>query len=677
MPTLNFTQFSSPTDTVPDNDYVVGYNQVNGVNVEAKWNIRKLASDVLPGSGLSTKNHQIRKLARQNFEASHSMAAITRKEEVICWGNNTKANPYEYTAAGYTMPADRNLLTNNRYTKFGAGFESVDKAPAWQPVLIPFMNGAPSAENQDVLDLQAKGLTIVDLIWDEWAAMALLSDGSVWVKSIIGKQEFVGWDRTTLSTQSFFSAAFYKVTRWDLNSGETNIIASKIETFPMCAPICGGLFLALDQFGDLHLWGETSRWPVADWTLWPGGGSQSTSDIPVNITKSGNVSIAQKVRSFKISGDFHNRNQSIQIITTENKLFGIGYNRSGILGTATTGVPANHSNWTQAKFIDADNNDTVTFVTNAQSFVTGSNYFMSGYLSTASNNKNRLYLAGTNEILSDLSSIASVTPAEANNVYRGATQSGTNDLFVQGFINDQFTCVIRSEKGRIYSAGRNNAGEAGRSGAGSIPTGQTSTYVGPTFAAVGYKPSYEDSLTIPGYTSSSVVNFGTGLSAVDLFQCNTSKQYNTTGIKVVNSQGKYQLYLAGQYTFTSQFTSYLPRTSTFQLLPIKESVDQVAIGGDVSSANYCIVLTNTGRTYGVGYGPNGLIADSTHRIVTSGTVAIPTWSVSYGGWGYTWSSGWRRSWSWGYRTYVNYVYYRYNYTTDQSTAWSPQPTILF
>lgn len=679
MPTLKFTDFETPADVVPNNDYVVGYNKINGVDREAKWNLYKLASEVLPNAGLGTRNHQVRKLAKVNFEGSYSMAAITRREEIVCWGSNIQANPAPANAA-------RSLVLDNQYTKFGAGYTSVDKAPAWQPIVIPFMSGNPGDVNQDILDLQLLGLTVVDLIWDEWSAMARLSDGSVWLKSIIGRYENVGHNQADMPVSGYFAACFYKIGNWDLSSGET-MNAKWIDSFPMFTPIVGGLWMVIDQNNDLHLWGETTTGPAAPgYSVWPGDAAKRNSATPVNITRSSNnPDLVGKVRYAQMQGDPQFCNHSIQVITTENKLYSIGYNAKGNLGL---GNLLNQSTWVQSQY-KVNAGATPVPVDNAYKFVTAKYEFhITGYLSTISqvNGGNNLFLCGTNENAGELMSTASPTPSAANAYYASPLASPDGDPFEQAFINNAFTCVVRTRYGKVYSAGKNVSGEAGR-GVFDINNTSASLALGATFSRVTYK--------VPGTTSSTQFGNTGALSAVDMSFCSSSQIANATALKVKTPpmtgwpNGKYQLYIAGAYTFTSQFNSFVTRDSVFRLFPLKESINEIHVGGTIFENNHFIIHTETGRTYGVGFGPNGLIADATHRVQVQGVSYYPVTSYqTYSG--TTVSYNWARSWLWGRygrvatissysytRSYTNYVPFYYNYTVDQTVAWSPQPTILF
>lgn len=651
MPTLNFTQFSAPATIKPATDYVVGYNNLNdGSNLEARYSFDQLAAELLPKSGLGTKMHQIKKLARMNFEATYSMAAVTKREEVICWGQNIKQNPF-LNVAPYNIAA-RNIASDQQYTKFGAGFPSFDRVPHTAPIVIPFMRGLPTDNNQDIINLQEAGLTIEDIIWDQWASMARLSDGSIWVKALLGPNEAVGFNPVDMPSTTYFSAAYFKIPDnfFVLTAGST-LSALAIETLPKGRPICGGLFLVLDQNYDLHLWGSTSG-TSPGYSLWPGDPTKFQATMPVNITKDF-VDLRNNVREFRVCGDMSNLGvEFIQVINRQNKLYSLGYNGNGNLGTgedtAYTAATWNKSNWTQSRYLDPDNGNVKTFVNNAWKFVHGKfNSWHTGYLSVSSSvdGSNRIFVTGQNELGTGTNlypaAIGATTPPVGANVYAvapGGTSSNWNP-FVKGLITGDHTMILLTKCGSVHSSGRNKWGEAG------------TTAVGPTLNRVTYK----------AFGVNQTPHFGQQgqLSAVDVYTCNDSVEANITGIKVLNPNGKTQLYLAGNYCFTTQNNSFAIKDSTFKLFPLKENVVDVRFGGTINTNHWHMILTDTGRTYGVGFGPFGLISESSSLQSTPNVTT--TYVVKS-----------RNLW---YQYYTSYVITQW--TWNQTYAWSPQPIVIF
>jgi alpha-tubulin suppressor-like RCC1 family protein len=678
MPTLNFTQFGQPTTVNPTGDHIVGYQNNNNVSQEARWSLEKLATDILPTAGLGTKQHQVRKLARINYEGTYSMAAITKREEVICWGQNVKSTPFisDYNTAQYKP---REITSKFQYTKFGAGFESVDRAPAFQPTLIPFVNPAatPKTENPDIYNLQQNGLTIVDLIWDEWSSLALLSDGTVWIKAAFGELENNGFFSTDMPSRPYFGSAYFKIKNWNLTTLGADLSAARIDSLPKAPPVTGALYCVLDQNGDLHLWGETTRLTPA-YSLWPGSPNKASAPTPINITKD-NPNLRGKVRDFKLGGDIAtnatynwvnpagtgaavtNGQEHLQIITTDNKLFGIGFNATGVLGTKeTTALTTsnfnlwNKSDWTQAYYKDPSDN-VVKLVDNALSFLHSKhNIFFSGYItvpSAGSNRINQIYVTGTNEydaagsvFNQGLGQSNSVAMSIDNTYYKLVSNSTTGDPFAKGFINGDHTLVCLTERGQVYAAGKNKSGEAGTRSATPAPIG-----------AIAQPVSYQPMGAL------NAIAFGTPgqLSAIDCYYCVSSINDNITGIKTKAPNGKIDLWVAGNYTFAGVGDDVNPKNNTFRLFPVKENIKEVVHGGTLGQNQWTMILTDTGRTYGVGYGPFELIAGTSFsRTFTTARTITHTYKF-------------RGRW---------YSYYSYSYsvsTYDYTLAWNPQPVILF
>ena len=630
MPTLNFTQFGAPTTVIPKNDYVVGYNYVNGTNIEAKWSMEKLAQTALPNAGLGSRLHQIRKLARVNFEGTYSMAAITRREEVVCWGNNVRSNP---KTPANTPGAGRSAIPlNNQFTKFGAGYESVHKAASWQPVIIPFMSGTPGqagAENSDLVDLYGLGLTIEDLIWDEWSAMARLSDGSVWIKGLVGPQEHIGFapgDMPANENQTHYTSAFYKVTNFDTHISGA-LVATHIETLPRGVPVCGGLFAVIDQYNDLHIWGRMYAGGAVAYSVWPGAPTATVQTTPVNVTKSASVDIRQKVREVKLGGDIsHFHVIFAQIITTENKLFSIGYNEKGNLGTGEANLVGtapitnwNKVNWTAAKYQNPDD-DNIILVENAWKFIDSKyNFHFTGYigLSSLSTGVNRIFTTGSNEnVGTNVNAVALFpnnvsTTTAVNCYYTSRGTSGGYDPFIKGFINSDHTLVAITRQGAVYSCGRNTKGEAGRT---AIPANSQ-------LVKVTYRAPY-------GSGPVSTPQFGQAgqLSAVDVHYCCTTQaglpsDGHITALTVAHPDGSRQLYVAGKFPYTNAIRS-TAGDSTFRIIPIRENVQEVYVGGTLGSAEFIMVHTREGRTYGIGKGPHGLLGDSASMYVPSAPTLV-------------------------------------------------------
>lgn len=712
MSTINFTQFASPTDSIPNNDYVVGYHKVKisggeTIDQEAKWNFYKLSSEILPQSGLGSRLHQIRMLATKSFEHTFSCAAVTKAEEVICWGRNANVS----VGTGHPF--------NQGHIKFGAGFSASNKAPAWQPVVVPFLLGTPESPQQQVYNLQQAGLRIEQLWWDSWGAFCRLNDGSVWVKGLLGASRDNGLDSSvqvpdTLGTQPwnshYFSSGFYRIpaARFTIGGGSAPLSAAYIAQFPIGlnskpmgtnavqAATFGHIYQVIDQYGDLHLFG-------CGHPLSPLFGSQGKyfDQQPQNITYDV-PALQQNIREVQITGNILARppssagvgngisvstNHTLRVITKDNKIFSrgftgfgnlgdgiIGYRKSTglpITGSTQTGAVLNDTNffnvqWVQARRAD-DPNQTAdyTLVDNAQRFLDCTfQEYVAGYISTIVNtgtgDRNYIYLVGTNPVNQTVNNppiLIGKGPAnvgkmeytapyyygsDLNAYYRRVYSSVVGDPVIKGIINNSLTCVVITGRGRVLSAGYNPNGEGGRDVTGRLP-------LGADFGDAKFEYSLDAGRQNFGPLDAGLNAGFTGLTAIDIewdrSAIGTFTNADTTGsvvtvatnaafgggncvaVKCLQQKiggGTIPRYaLAGYRTFTSQANSYLENTTSYQLFPVKEGVYEILMGGGPVNIHdwyytsyyrtghqYSIILTETGRVYGVGLGPWGLLQDT-------------------------------------------------------------------
>jgi hypothetical protein len=579
MPTINFTQFPDPVDTIPNNDVLVGYSRVNGIDVETKFTIPSLANTFLVNAGLSTRTHQIRMLAEQYLDDSYSMAAVTNKEEVICWGQNL------------------NLSVGDRYYgKFGGGYPAAPWIDVVKPIIIPFMEGVPRDEHQRVYDLKANGKAIVQFIWNKGSAIVRLNDGTVWYKGLIGSNRCVGFDSSELPAESsittytaeYVSSAFYKI---------PTIVNARHIT---CLPVTTGLnsvFAAITTDNDLLLWGEG----VTTSPLF--GAATFKSAQPQNVT-SGTTALRNQVRHVLLTGDLTG-NHTLSVITTTNQLWCIGYNLLGCQGNKTI---LNTTSWTQAFYNTVGN--TTVLVDNALKFV-DANYTRGkylGYISTiigsSPNTYNNIYMSGT-EIALMLSNTTSVANA-ALSYFKSVGSSANGDEFAYAFVNPNSTMLARTQGGQVWSSGKNTHGEGGR-------TAGNTFYLGPTLAKVNYKQPNTSNATSPWGSAG-------GLSAVSLHfdrstvGVTTATTGNASAVVSTDLAGKKVIHVAGNRTLASASTSFLVNDPFFRQLNFPENVStanysDVMLGTNVGHTGhvFTFIRTEIGRTYGYGYSFKGLL----------------------------------------------------------------------
>jgi hypothetical protein len=727
MPTINFSQFPTSVPNQgwsPQNNYLVGYATINGQNVEQKYNMSTLVSDSLPGAGLGTKLHQIRKLATRTAETTLCMAAITKKEEVICWGQNFRIP----NVSGWKLQA------NNLYTKFGSGFNTAvtSRAAVWQPVVIPFYSGTPNPTDNsvDILDLQKLGLTIVDLQWNEHYAIALLSDGTVWYKGFIGVKTNTGLGADIGSLpegDSYFTSGFFEIRKLREKTSTVDTVGLvpmgkrivKIMSLPVdIAPQWGGLFAAIaddktpttleSMSGPIYVWGNMPGVIGSDAQALPASGkaSPNSTDIrrlasawsnasvpglsePVDISFGFEPFVNRRFKDIKLSGggwrdtgDRRLTDATIQVIDDWGRLWSIGSNKFGVCGTGTNSATAfkHHTNWSQAYWHQEVSSNMFTQdpgapialigATQAQPNLPGAHRFLSlglqnnvcGFISTpftvAGSMVNRIYLSGTNREVGNNPELIYMntnvcnwvgTSTRSNNVFRQYAQSEADNLFIKGVITNELNCIVITQKGQVWAAGDGRSGALGRT---IIPgaDGKKPTFVGPTFAKVTYKNKNN--------TTSSTFGESQNLSAIDVYWDDTAFTNGCIGIKVLNyptSLG-YDAYFAGSKTFSNINQSFGTGTNfldfTFRCFPISDSLNpgtdlgDVAIGGFANGHLWTIILTNSGRTWGVGRGNHDFL-----------------FSTEPWGWDVYWSS-----WYWYYSWTAKPVYTEYE---------TPIPQLIF
>jgi len=557
MSTVNFTQFLSASNATPDTDYIVGYNVVNGTAQEAKWTVRNLANKVLPTANVITAGKYAIKFLAEKANDYYAQAAVTYNNEVIAWGGN------------------------NGYYKWGSNYAS-SYTDSNLPIQIPFFQGNPNSPSELVYDLNAAGVNIVSLSWNYMGAVALLDDGTLWVKSYIDSSNSYphgfATGQVTGATARYLSG-FYKITNWTFTSGQTK----KIVKFEVAPAYTGGnysAYLAIDEDGDLHVWGRID----------PKWGASYDYFVPQNITNG--TTLQGKIRDAQWSGVDGNR--TLSVISTDNGLYHSGYNGYGQLGQGNTTAL---TSLTQAKYWNGAN---AVLVTNASKFLRSSwNYFNLAYISTVTSNQNAIYTSGWEN---NTYSIRIEGTAPDNYYYISGVTSQTNEPFVDGIITGRSTnptALAITSTGRVYSAGASNWGEGGRLNGANY-------YLGPTWVQCSYaNPS--GGLSVFGTsTNDKAISITTDFSSANAnCVCVLAQDQTTQQVRA---------YLTGYFTFVNSGLGFPASDATFRPLPVNESIAQVVMGGNWGDHAYSFFRTVNGRVYGLGYSVYGLLQSSNEYV---------------------------------------------------------------
>lgn len=559
MAVVNFDSFAQGT-TIQSTDQVVGFTDTHAGG-ERKWPLSTIVNAVTNSvtnsisQSLSSSGgtFSIRRLADSLMNQNYVGAAITTNEEAIIWGN---LDTYQ----------------------IGHLWNCSTQTPR-EAVSLPFIDGAdnsPLDNRHKVLNLKKEGKTIVKFYHTWLQSMALLSDGTVWVKAYAHSSASYcsGWSTAETTGINFrHPSAFYRITQWDwTNPALANKIVD-IQILPVNGADSEGTFCCLDNQGDLHFWGHMN----------PMYGSSHRYKTPTNITK-GNVKLQNNVREFQING--LNGYKSLQVITKNDELWGFGYNGYGQLGdnsvTARTG-------WVQAQYTTTMSGTTKIPVANAKQFVRQRTwcYLNLGYISTGAT-QNVLYVSGWSH---DTQSVKSV--ASTDNVYTPATggTSPLNDPIVEAVNNgrnDRSTMLFRTASGRIYSAGMSDWGDGGRMNGASANLGPTFVEVDVVHPVTGLKTKFgpTSGITPVSITTSEISNAcATGIIA----------NIGTAGYTTV----KY-LFIAGYRSLTN-IDDFAESNYIFKPVMIPESVDEVLFGGDRTNHQFTYIRCSSGRVYGLGY----------------------------------------------------------------------------
>lgn len=625
MGTINFTQLPESVlsqDWTPNNDYLIGYSNVNNQPREYRYSLLTLAQETLPSSGIATRLHQVRKLATRTHLGSYSMAAITRREEVICWGKNKQES----------APSGSGLSNSNLYTKFGAGLNNkvATKASVWQPMIIPFFTGTPSRTDftTDIYDVKAAGLVIEELIWSEHFALALLSDKTVWFKGFVGDGQFCGFNTqiTVDPKEAYFTSGFFKI---DSFPAGTKI--AKIGALPMPKPgYWGGLYYAVadndgainnGMSGPLYIWGqmpfkETNVKPRATYDpKFPG------QVVPFDVTSAHTLFTNKRIMDVQLVGGGGSEKSTLptratlQVILDDGSLLSVGSNMFGNCGLGSSVKPAAEVDvWAEATYVPnfpRTSSTSIATVKVAQEFVkTLMQNNVCGFISKPNTdgdtgNVNRIYFSGTNikthntkgsfGRVHQLVEVDGNTASAANNFFKCYAKSEPSNPFRKAILTNDLTCVAITQRGQVWSAGN------GTSGCGGGSWVSPDVWLGTTF----FKRTYKNK----SLNSSSSFGADNCLSAVDLYFDPATFIGNCVGIKARNTVNKYDILFAGTNTFCNINQSFEnAKDFSFRVFPLSddflpfEEQGDVVIGGSYTDHLWTLITTKSGRTYGVGAG---------------------------------------------------------------------------
>ena len=575
MAVVNFDSFAQGT-TIQSTDQVVGFADTHAGG-ERKWPLSTIVNAVTNSvtnsisQSLSSSGgtFSIRRLADSLMNQNYVGAAITTNEEAIIWGNMDVYQIGHYLSSSNLTPREA--------------------------ISIPFIDGADNSKIDNrvrIVNVKKEGKTIAKFHHTWLQSMALLSDGTVWVKAYIDSSTYcMGWSNAeTAGCVVRYASAFYRVTQWDwTNPALANKIID-IQVLPVNGTDTEGTFCALDNQGDLHFWGYMN----------PQYGTAVRYRTPQNTTK-GIVKLQGNVSDFQITGE--NGVRMVTVLTKNNEIWSFGYNGYGELGDNTVTA---RTGWVQAQYATTPTGTTKVPVANAMMLVRQRNwnYLNLGYVSTGAV-QNTLYVSGWGH---DGQSVKAAAPTAAN-VYTGATggTSPINDPIIEAVNqsrSNRSTMLYRTASGRVYSAGMNDYGEGGRMNG-------AATALGPTFAEVSVLHPITGVKTVFGPSS--------GITAVSITTDNGTGACTTAIIATISTAGytgiKY-LFLSGYYSLANT-DDYSANSFIFTPVKITESVDEVLLGADRTNHRYTYIKCSTGRVYGLGYSASGNLKQ------TDGWVPLP------------------------------------------------------
>jgi hypothetical protein len=562
---VNFSQFS-PSTTIAGTDQIVGYTNTSP-NGERRWSFsdistsiktevtNSISNTITTNLSSTTNSYKIRKFADSIINQTYVAAAITTDEEAIIWGN---LDIYQVGHLWY-----------------------VNSTQPENAMSIPFLDGADNSKldtRKRVVNVKKEGKTIVQFYHTQLQSMALLSDGTVWVKAYIHPSATtnggycMGWSTSEINgCVERYASAFYRVTQWSwTNPARANKIVD-IQLLPVDGVNTHGTFCALDDAGDLHFWGYMS----------PQYGSFDRYLTPQNITSG--TSLQGIVKDFFLMG--HNGARGLHAITTTGQIWALGYNVHGQLSDNSTTAK---TNWVRCQAAATPTSTTIAPVANATNLARNRSwsYLNTGYISNVSGTQNTLFVGGWENDTYSPKSTTSTT-----NVYTAATNgtSPVNDPIVEATSIGRYdypSMMYRTQSGRVFSAGSSFYGETGRAG-----------HPGPSFGEVD---------VIHPITGAKV-KFGTSSGLI-------AKRIEPGHLSVANSTGIFAsttadpnfnyLFLAGYRTLTN-IDSYAQNSLIFTAVPIKESIEDVLFGGNNSDHQFTLILCSTGRVYGLGYSQSG------------------------------------------------------------------------
>lgn len=575
---VNFSQFAAST-TPANTDQVVGYSNTSPGG-ERRWAFSDISNTIKNSvitsinttitSTLSspTGSFRIKKFADSIINQNYVGAAVTVDEEAIIWGN---LDTYQVGHQWYTT----------------------DVSPK-EAISIPFLDGPDNSKldtRRRLVNIKKEGKTIVKFIHTWLQSVALLSDGTVWVKAYIHATATPnggyphGWSTSEINgCTTRYSSAFYRVTQWNwTNPARVNKIVD-IQVSPVQGENTYSTYCALDDAGDLHFWGYMN----------PQYGSFDRYLTPQNITTG--TSLAGIVKDFQIMG--FNGQKSLHALTTNGQIWALGYNAHGQLSDNSKTA---RTNWARCQAAVTPTGTTMAPITNASKLVRCRNfsYLNTGYISTVAGTQNTLFVGGWEN--------DTYSPKATNtttNAYVAATNgiSPANDPVDEGVVNgrnDYPGMMYRTTSGRVFAAGTNSWGELGRTG-----------HPGPSFGEVDVLHPVTGAKVKFGASSGLIAKkiiIGEGWNA------------NANAIIAVNSAGDPNfnyVFIAGYRSMTN-IEDFAQSNMIFTPLAIKESVDDVQFGFSRDNHEYTYVLCSGGRIYGFGYSASGSIKG------ISGWISLP------------------------------------------------------
>jgi hypothetical protein len=500
----------------------------------------------------------IKKLAKMR-PSNNCCAAITTTNRVIVWGY---ANGGESSDGG----------------KLAKGFAASNRTPPTQYVRVPFqvdwqINAGGSGI--DYLD-ENPTVSVDDLYWNTYGAIALLSDGTCWVAG--SNQGDLGVGAAPINTNFRPSCGFVQV---QFGGALIKKIQSASDN-----NTSNWIFTALDVNDSLWVWGNTNDgcFGTADATFTEKIGTPkqlttvNLASWTTQTTKSTTetVDFTNNILSWAINSSSDGAS-AISIVTKDNKLYISGENAYGQRGTGFTTSSDSRS---KSGLFNRAKKDNSTFVEDAVlpeiGMYSGRQFHL--YINTSG----VVFGAGDN--------------AKAY-IGNGSTTDSTY------FVSSNWPTGIAAEKLYTHSHHYPTVFALCRNTTTNVKTVYSWGYNGSTYGYCGVNSDLDfvNAPTQIQYRATgrvpTVLNNVNDIFVSDQTGTDSGQPYNGGCAAVLDNDG--YVYLAGFKTFNDppEYTSV--NAQIFVRVPLK-NVKDVILGGNVSSHQWTIFRLKNGTIWGLG-----------------------------------------------------------------------------